>query len=194
MALVDLGARVLGDWHDLHAQRLDPPTFHLTDGEHGAAGGHTIADRRDPSERAEDVATDRRVLLFRHLQLVAAVELSDVGAPGDDQLTVCRDRDYCVGLIVLVEDLADDFLQQVLHGHDAGRSAVLVDHDRHMVLESLEIGQDIFDLPRARNDVGGTHDRGRREIRSVFSDNGQKVFSEQNADDVVDRIGVHGIT
>ena len=34
--------------------------------EHRAARRHAIADDRQPSERAEDVAADGRVVLFRH--------------------------------------------------------------------------------------------------------------------------------
>jgi len=49
-----------------------------------------------------------------------------------------------VDRIVLIEDLADDLLEQVFHRHQAGRAAVLVEHDREMRLEALHVGEHIF--------------------------------------------------
>ena len=56
-------------------------------------------------------------------------------------------------LVVLVENLADDLLEQILHRHETRRAAVLVEHDRHVLLETLEVGEHLFDLARAGDDV-----------------------------------------
>ena len=45
------------------------------------------------------------------------------------------------GYVVLVVDLADELLDQVLQGDDAGRAAVLVDDDRQVVALAAHLGQ-----------------------------------------------------
>ena len=42
---------------------------------------------------------------------------------------------------MLVPDLADQFLQNVLHRHDAARAAIFVDHDRDVRLPSAILQQ-----------------------------------------------------
>jgi hypothetical protein len=49
-------------------------------------------------------------------------------------------------VVVLVEDLAHDLLEQVLHGHHARGAAVLVEHDREMLLAPLEVGEHLLHL------------------------------------------------
>jgi hypothetical protein len=46
---------------------------------------------------------------------------------------------------VLVPDLAHEFLQDVLDGHQAGRPAELIDHDRDVHLGLLEVPKLLLD-------------------------------------------------
>ena len=97
-------------------------------------------------------------------------------------------------LVVLVENLADDLLEQILHRHEARRAAVLVEHDRHVLLESLEVGEHLFDLARAGHDVHRPHDRrAARTSSGVRAQHRDQVLREHEPDDVVDRLLVDRI-
>ena len=63
------------------------------------------------------------------------VEVGDLGQRLDAVAAVAVEQDVVLGLVevVLVLDVADDLLEHVLDGHQAGDAAVLVDHDRHVV-------------------------------------------------------------
>ena len=54
-------------------------------------------------------------------------------------------------LVVLVGDLADDLLQHVLDGHQAGDAAVFVRHQRHVVMALAEVAQSLRE-PRKTGD------------------------------------------
>ena len=73
--------------------------------------------------------------------------------------------------VVLVENLTDDLLEQILHRDDARRPAVLVEHDRHVFLESLEVRQHLFDLARARHHMHRPHDRAQRKLSGRIAQN-----------------------
>ena len=137
----------------VHRERLDAPPVHLAHGEHRVARRHAVAHDRQPAERAEDVAADRRVLVVGHLEAEPLVELPDVRRARDQHVGVRIRRRQLLRLVVLVEDLADDLLEQILHRHDARRAAVLVEHHRHVLLEPLEVGEHLLHLARARHHV-----------------------------------------
>jgi len=42
---------------------------------------------------------------------------------------------------VLVADVADDLLEEIFNGHEAGHAAVLIDHDAHVLLFTLHFAQ-----------------------------------------------------
>ena len=48
-----------------------------------------------------------------------------------------------VSIFVLVADVADDLLQQILDGDQAGHGAVLVDHDAHVLFFALHLAQQL---------------------------------------------------
>jgi hypothetical protein len=76
------------------------------------------------------------------------IELADVRAAWHDCFPrACEHRLIEIfGRIVLVENLAYDFLEKVFHRDDACRAAVLIEHDRHVLLEPLEVGKHVFDF------------------------------------------------
>ena len=59
-------------------------------------------------------------------------------------------------LIVFVLDAADDLLDQILHRHQAGGAAVLVDNDRHVVLVALHLVEEFIGLLAEGDEAGGT--------------------------------------
>ena len=76
--------------------------------------------------------------------------------------------------VVLVANLADQLLDDVLDGHEAGRAAVLVDDDRELKALLLELAQQIDDALRLGHERRRPHDlrdlaRARRLARSSES-------------------------
>ena len=66
-------------------------------------------------------------------------QVVDAGAAVHARLVVGDGHDHRLLLdVVLVLDLADDLLDQVLDGDQAGRAAVLVEHDGDVDLAALE--------------------------------------------------------
>ncbi|MEA3076151.1 MAG: hypothetical protein QOF60_1059 [Actinomycetota bacterium] len=84
-------------------------------------------------------------------------EVVDGEAAGDDEgaVGVVFDGEYvAAGLVV---DPPDEFLEEVLDGHDAVGSAVLVDDDHQLLSFELHLAQRVEHLHR----VGQEHCRGR---------------------------------
>ena len=59
--------------------------------------------------------------------------------------------------VVLVGDLADDLLEDVLDGDQAGRAAVLVDDDRDVVWLALHLAQQVVDRLAVGHEDGRAH-------------------------------------
>jgi hypothetical protein len=59
----------------------------------------------------------------------------------------------------LVLDVADDLLHDVAERHQAGRAAVLVEHDRDLDLLALELGQELGEALGLGHEVGRAQDR-----------------------------------
>jgi hypothetical protein len=66
--------------------------------------------------------------------------------------------------VVLVESLPDDLLEQIFHRDKTRRAAVLVEDDRHVFLETLEISEDAFNLACSGHDMERPHDGSQREV------------------------------
>ena len=138
---------------------------------------------------AEDKAADGVVvILLGQLQAQALVDLVDVdfgqglgyavaeGANPVDQF-----------LVVLVDDFADDFLQDVLHGNQPGDAPVFVQHHRHVVSRVLELLQQDVHRFGFGHEVGIAQQRGPgidglAASRGQF---GQQVLGIEDAHDVV---------
>ena len=72
------------------------------------------------------------------------------GPAVDPGLVVGEPDDQRLLLVVLVLDLADDLLEQVLDRDQAGRAAVLVEHDREVDLAPLELVEQVVDASSIR--------------------------------------------
>ena len=91
-------------------------------------------------------------------------ELIDGKAAGDEPDAAglaLRLFDWRVGL-VLVADVADDLLQQIFDGDQAGDAAVFIDHDAHVLLFALHLAQQLVAALGFRNEGGGALDGWRR--------------------------------
>ncbi|CAM5437629.1 hypothetical protein STENM36S_08984 [Streptomyces tendae] len=92
---------------------------------------------------------------------------------------------------MLVADLADELLDDVLQGDDAGRAAVLVDHDRDGLLaaqpgEQRPYGQGLGDEQRRAGDPAC------RGAQPVVHGDREGVLEVDHADDLVDLLPVDG--
>ena len=61
---------------------------------------------------------------------------------------------------MLIGDIAQDFLGQVLHGHDAHEAAVLIDHARHLLVAIAQLFHHIRQRHQLRDHDGLLHDAG----------------------------------
>ena len=85
---------------------------------------------------------------------------------------------------MFVVDLADDFLQHVFHGDDAGGPAVFVEHDGQVGLEALHVGQHVLDLAGGGDQQGLPH-QGRHRLSGIGLQGAQEVFGVHYSDDVI---------
>ena len=92
-------------------------------------------------------------------------------------------------LVVLVLDLADDLLEEVLDRDQAGRPAVLVEHDRDVDLAPLELVEQVVDAHRLGHE-DGRPEQGpeRRPLGGRRLEERQEVLRVQDPDDLVDRV------
>jgi hypothetical protein len=88
--------------------------------------------------------------------------------------------------VVLVPNLADELLDEVLQRHDAGRAAVLVDHQREVPPFLLHLEEQRVDLARFRHDEHRT-DQGAVELALVrLRGHAQQVLGVEEPGDVID--------
>ncbi len=103
--------------------------------------------------------------------------------------------DHRLLAVVLVLDLADDLLDDVLHRHQAGRAAVLVDHDGDVPLGRLHVVEQLVDRLRLRaRRPGRAPARAGRSVAvaaPVALQVRQQVLGVQDADDVVEALLEH---
>ena len=92
----------------------------------------------------------------------SSAEVVDVGPAVDPRLVVGEPDDQRLLLVVLVLDLADDLLEQVLDGDEAGRAAVLVEHDRDVDLAPLELVEQVVDAHRLGHEDRRAQERAQR--------------------------------
>ena len=109
-----------------------------------------------------------RVVLVGVLEPEVRVEqlgqVVDVGPAVDPGLVVGQPDDQRLLLVVLVLDLADDLLEEVLDGDQAGRPAVLVEHDRDVDLAPLELVEQVVDAHRLGHEDGRPEQRPERAV------------------------------
>ena len=100
----------------------------------------------DRPELPEDEAGDRVVVLDRQVGVELLVEVVDREGAVDADRVVVDPLDRLVREVELVLDLADDLLEEVLERDDPLDVAVLVDHDRHVLVRPAELGEQRGDV------------------------------------------------
>ena len=148
-------------------------------------------DVRNRARLVDDEAGDGGGLRIRQIPVHRAVEIADRHRAVDIDRAVrlrphARHRN-----VVLVGDVADDFLEDVLEGDHALDLAILVDHEREVRLAAAER----LELLRQRTDVGheprrqrDRHDVDLGKLAVGVLDRAQQILGMQDADDVLRRV------
>ena len=123
-----------------------------------AVGGHV-------AELGEQQPADRVPVALGELGPQQLVDLVERQAGVDPHAAVGERLDHRVLDVELVDDLAEQLLDDVLEGHEPGGAAVLVDHDRHVEPVLLHLPQQ----RRRPRLVSGTKRAGRASSATVRS-------------------------
>ena len=94
--------------------------------------------------------------------------------------------------VELVDDLAHQLLDEVLERDQAGGAAVLVDHDRHVELLGLHLGQQLGDALGLGHEAGLSHQLGHQLGVASVALGPHQVLGVDDADDVVDALAADG--
>ena len=98
-----------------------------------------------------------------------------------------RPDDAGAGAVVLVGDLADEFLDEVLERGDAGGAAVLVDDDGHLVAAPAQLAEQQRRAASSRARAATSDCRADdRHIRPLLARHRDGLLDVHEADDVVD--------
>src|SRR5215470_4645408 len=112
-----------------HPHPGDPPSVQLGHGQLAAGDLHRLPLARQVAERGQQVARHRLVRALGQLDPGLFGELVEVQQAVDLELAAAQLPGLGLVDVVLVPYLADQLLDQVLEGDDAGGTAVLVHHD-----------------------------------------------------------------
>ncbi len=154
------------------------------------------------AETLHDQAADGVELVVGKFGIEVFVEVLDRRQRADGVGAVAHVANvlFLVG-VMLVLDIADDLLEDVLDGDDTGCAAVLVDHDRHVIVgvaELLEQAVETFGLGNEHRRAQHIAQLERLALLGIALQQRQQILDQQNADDVIevvvdDRIaGVRG--
>ena len=94
-------------------------------------------------------------------------------------------------LVMLVLDLADNFLDQIFDGDHAVGAAIFIDHDRHMRAGVPHLHQEVENLHRGRHEQEFAHDRLQFEMFAI-SPKRQEILQMHHARDVIERLAHDG--
>lgn len=151
--------------------------------------------RGDAAEEVGDEIGDRLVRAFRDVEADALEHVDPAAAvdvPGGAALLGRGDGEFGqVVPVVLVAHLADEFLDDVLQGHDPGRTAVLVDDDGDGLL-AAQPGQERLHGQRLRDEQRRLGDAADRGVQPVVGRDREGVLEVGHADDLVDPLPVDG--
>ena len=151
-----------------------------------------LAAPRQAAEVRDHQAADGVVLLVGKVGAEGGVEIGDLRQRLDAVAPAGLGQDVVARLVevVLVLDVADDLLEHVLDGDQAGHAAVLVHDDRHVVAAGAEFAQQhVQALGLGHEDRRAQHlAHVERLLAGVVA---QQVLGEQHADHVVAVLADH---
>src|SRR5258708_7753161 len=132
---------------------MNAPTVGAIDLEQPPVLAYLCADLRDAAEGGDDQAGHGLVVSGK-VGVERLLELFDTKHAADHITVLPEGHNRRLGVLVLVGDIADDVLDNVFDGDDAGRTAVFVDYDRHLHVLGLEFAKELADLFRPGDEIG----------------------------------------
>ena len=111
-----------------------------------------LADRRHAAETREQVAADGLEALALDVDVEPLRDVVHVHLAAEDEPAVAFVDDRLGFDVVLVANLADDFLEQIFERHEARRAAVFIDDDGALRLLPLKLLQQLGHELRLRHD------------------------------------------
>src|SRR5687767_11180293 len=155
---------LLGSGPAAHAYLGDPAPLDFQHLDRQLARLEGLPDVGHPAQLRQQVAAEglETLTLDGDAQPVSHLVDADLAAEHEDAVPLVGH-----GLafdVVLVPDLTDDLLQQVLHGHQAGGAAVLVQDDRQLGLPALQVLQQLGHALALRHEIRGPHQRLQRRF------------------------------
>ena len=143
-----------------------------------AAGGDLVQDLHDPAVDGDGVGLD--------LQVEELAEVGEVAAAVDAEGVLGDLLVVLHHLVVLVPDVAYQLLQDVLHGDDTQRTAVLVQHHGQVGLVGLEVAEQVVDALTLMDEQG----RGDQLLQGLVGEalGGEDVLGMEDAHDLVDAV------
>ena len=90
-------------------------------------------------------------------------------------------------IFVLVADAADDLLEQIFDGDQAGHATIFVDHNAHVLFLPLHLAQKLVDPLGFREQRPRPLDAGHRLRARGSIGNLQQIVREGNAGNVIER-------
>ncbi len=140
---------------------------------------------RHAAQVVGEQAADGVDVLVGEVRAEGFVELADLGQPAHAHVAVGGGEDVVFLLveIVFVLDVADDLLQHVFDGDQAGHAAVFIDDDGDVVAVDAEVAQQHV------QPLGFGNEHGRAQhvahVEAFVRVVAQQVLGQQDADDVV---------
>src|SRR6185312_10892563 len=171
-----------------YAQCVDTSAVGARHSELESIDGRGVASTGQATELLHQQPRDGiEALLFGEVRAKILVEFFDAGDATHRELTLGLLADVVIVLdIELIVDIAHDLLDDILDRHQAGHTAVLVHHERHVVTVATEfLQQDVEPLglwdedhrPHVLTDV--------ETLARLARIQTQQVLGEENADNVV---------
>src|SRR5450631_3464440 len=149
--------------------------------------GEHLTRLRDGARLIDDKAGDRGGFLVWQIPGHRAVEIADWHRAVNDRGTVGHDAHALHDDIVLVGDIADNFLDNILERDKAHDDAIFIDHEGKMGFAFQERLELILDRGRIRHEPGFERDAFDLEIGGVAAgriERPQKIPGMQHADDI----------
>src|SRR4029079_15699701 len=150
-----------------------------------------VTDLGRAAEMPEHEPRDRVEVLSFQTCPELLVEVVDRERPVDPDRRLAQPLDQLVREIELVLDVADDLLEQVLEGDDAGGGPVLVHDDGDVLTRPPEVREEGAEVLRLGNDVRSAQEvRERDGASATVVERGDEVTDVEDPDDVVERLSV----
>ena len=132
-------------------------TFHLRHGNAKAIEGELLARLRYTTQLAEDKSGDGLIVTFRDVQFQFLVRVVYRHACVDLKCTFIDSDELLFVAGQLVPDGANEFLYEHLKRDEASRTAILVDHDRHLLSGALHFDKEHTHGLRFRDEQRRAH-------------------------------------